>query len=633
MKKRTILLLMSLCIIGMLQAQVNKTVNVATAGTLSTLLTVTERNTVTNLTITGTIDARDFKTMRNSMPVLSDIDISGASIAYYKGINGTYTSTTTSIEFFANTIPSYSFLDPETSISKTTLKSFVYSSSVTTIGASAFSRCTGLTSFSILPTITKIENSAFWGCSGLTSIIIPSSISTIYESTFNSCSNLSSVTIPSSVTSILHSAFMNCISLSSITLPSSISVINESTFAYSGLTSLTIPSSVTTIKRFAFQYCPNLITVTIPTSVTSIEERAFESCSKLSYITIPSSVSVIPEYCFENCSELTTISIPAGITLIDNNSFENCISLTSISIPASVTTIEILSFDNCGAFFTVDPNNLNYSSIDGVLFNKQQTELVKCPISKTGNYIIPSTVTTIKESAFLDSKLTSITIPSTVTSIEFYSFGECLDLKSIYVRSATPINLTEATIFYDVDKTNCILYVPIGSKNLYSNSNYWKDFINIIEVPELGISQSTIEFPKTEGNTIIDVSSYTTWSATTNQSWITLNPNSESFGVGSLTITASPNTGAARTATVTLTTGATTKTITITQAAGTVTEVEQIAAVNCNIAVVNGKLEITNPENLPVTIFDMQGKQVTMNDVVKGVYVVTVGSYSQKVCL
>ena len=91
-----------------LQAQVSKTVN-CTAGALSTLLTVTEQNTVTNLTLTGTIDARDFKTMRDNMPVLAVIDMGAATIAVYTGTAGTNKTNTT---YGANTIPDFAFSRP-----------------------------------------------------------------------------------------------------------------------------------------------------------------------------------------------------------------------------------------------------------------------------------------------------------------------------------------------------------------------------------------------------------------------------------------------------------------------------------------------------------------------------------------
>src|SRR5665647_2040121 len=83
--KKLINLLLCFCFTILVQAQVSKTISVATAGKLNTLLTATEKTTITNLTITGTIDARDFKTMRDNMPALAVLDISSVTIAVYNG--------------------------------------------------------------------------------------------------------------------------------------------------------------------------------------------------------------------------------------------------------------------------------------------------------------------------------------------------------------------------------------------------------------------------------------------------------------------------------------------------------------------------------------------------------------------
>ena len=82
--KKAILFFLSMCITIMLQAQVSKSLE-CTAGFLADSLTSGEKNTITNLTLTGTIDARDFVTMRDSMPVLAVLDLSGATIATYTG--------------------------------------------------------------------------------------------------------------------------------------------------------------------------------------------------------------------------------------------------------------------------------------------------------------------------------------------------------------------------------------------------------------------------------------------------------------------------------------------------------------------------------------------------------------------
>ena len=301
MKKITLLLLfLSLYLVG--QAIVSKTVNITAGGLLSTL-TTTELSTVTNLTIAGTIDARDFVTMRDKMPVLAVLDISTVNIAAYNGNDGTFTDTL----YPANTLPEYSFYNQANGQGKTSLTTITIPSSVTSIGTGAFES------------------------SGLTSVTIPNSVTSILQGTFYGCSSLTTITIPSSVTSI-----------------------GDETFGYcSGLTSIHIPSSVTSIGTDAFAYCSGLTTISIPSSVTSISQSTFYGCSGLTSIDIPSSVTSIGDYVFVNCKDLTSITIPSSVTSIGTDAFAYCSGLTSISIPSSVTSIRSVAFGYCSGLTSI----------------------------------------------------------------------------------------------------------------------------------------------------------------------------------------------------------------------------------------------------------------------------------------
>ena len=202
-----------------------------------------------------------------------------------------------------------------------------------------------------------------------------------------------------------------------------------------GIEEVEIPDTVTEIGSYAFHNFLELKKINIPNSVTRIGHEAFLYCNNLTSIAISESVTSIGMHVFEECSSLTNITIPEGVTSIGDYAFSGCSSLTNIAIPESVTSIGDYAFSGCSSLtnINVSDNNRNYSSIDGVLFNKDKTEIIKYPEGKESkSYKIPNSVTSIGDWEFSGcSSLTNITIPESVTSIGYYAFLRCGSLTSI----------------------------------------------------------------------------------------------------------------------------------------------------------------------------------------------------------
>jgi hypothetical protein len=272
-----------------------------------------------------------------------------------------------------------------------------------------------------------------------TGVLTISGTGEMTDSPFGQNSNIiKSVIIENGVTSIGDSAFCHCKSLTNVTIGSSVTSIGESAFLRcTSLISITIPNSVTSIENEAFEDCTSLISVTIPNSVTSIGEYAFNYCISLTSVTIPNSVTSISDSAFKNCTSLKSVTIPDSVTSIDSYAFFKCTSLKSVKIPDSVTSIGSDAFLCCSSLTTIEVSNYNenYSSTDGILFNKDKSKLITYPAGKPNEtYEIPDSVTGIGYYAFYYCKsLKSVTIPGSVTSIGFSAFVYCTSLTSVNI--------------------------------------------------------------------------------------------------------------------------------------------------------------------------------------------------------
>lgn len=200
-------------------------------------------------------------------------------------------------------------------------------------------------------------------------------------------------------------------------------------------------------------------------AVAAIDDFTFHG-SSLTSINMPS-VETIGERAFEGCDSLTSVDMPS-IKTIGERAFENCKSLPSIKIPASCSTIGFCAFRGCSSLkdILVDEYNTKYTSIDGVLYDKEIKTLVCCPSDKR-HIDIPPTVITIADYAFHGcSSMSSIKIPVSCTSVGACAFEGCSSLEEILVDEGNTSYTSIDGVLYD-KKLSILMRCP-SKKNVSS---------------------------------------------------------------------------------------------------------------------------------------------------------------------
>jgi len=227
-------------------------------------------------------------------------------------------------------------------------------------------------------------------------------------------SSIETVNIGEGITSIGAEVFYGFENLKQVNFPDTLELIDEMAFASCrSLESVEVPDSVKYIEYCAFADCKSLLYADIGDSVRTLNDGVFSGCQALMYVRLGNSLESIYGLALSECSSLLTLEIPASVTFIR---------------PEALTGLKDLSK------IEVDSRNKAYSSEDGVLFNKDKTELVKYPVGETSTeYTIPDTVTCIQYSAFeYSSYLQTVTVPISVNEIDESAFAFCNIIKDVY---------------------------------------------------------------------------------------------------------------------------------------------------------------------------------------------------------
>ena len=360
-------------------------------------------------------------------------------------------------------------------------KSTVIPDGVTTIGSSAFSRCSGLTSVVIPGSVKTIGLDAFANCSGLETVTFSEGLGQLGQGVFYNCSSLKEVVLPNTLESIGSYAFDYCDGLTSVVIPGSVKTIELDAFAHcSGLESVTFSEGLEQLGQGVFYSCPSLKEVVLPNTLKSIGSGAFRECDGLTTVTLGASTDSIASYAFGGTS-LTDLYCYAQ-TLPETHSeiFVNGASGDYSTLELSGATLHVpeealetykstapwSEFGNIVAIAKyaedVEIGNLTYNintdsmtaEVSGyvteptgelVIPESVMYEGAVCKVTAIGSdafnrcsgitsVVIPNSVATIGVQAFVwCTGLSSLSIPNSVTTIEYGAFDGCNGLTSLTI--------------------------------------------------------------------------------------------------------------------------------------------------------------------------------------------------------
>ncbi len=187
-------------------------------------------------------------------------------------------------------------------------------------------------------------------------------------------------------------------------------------------------------------------------TVTRVGSYAFHNCTSLTRVRISESVVAIGGSTFYNCSSLTQVAIPGSVEKVGGSAFWSCKGLTQVTIPESLAAIGDYTFFGCIGLEEV---------------------------------VVPDSVTAIGTQAFCNCKgLRLVSIGRGVAKVGSYAFHDCTALESITFRNPEPPSCHRSTnVFGNVDKEVCVLRIPAGAREAYSEAYEWKDFPHIEEMP------------------------------------------------------------------------------------------------------------------------------------------------------
>ncbi|EAY12674.1 Leucine Rich Repeat family protein [Trichomonas vaginalis G3] len=289
--------------------------------------------------------------------------------------------------------------------------------------------------------LQTLGNGCFKSCSLLTTASFSgTSIKSIPDDCFRDCTKLTDIVLPSSITSIGSYSFYNCVSIGDIGIrDTQVSKIGRYSFSFSGLSTFESSKCLSELLLNSFE-SSSVSRVSI--CANNIPDGCFHNCTNLASLTLYEGIVTLSIMCFKGCTKLESFTIPSTTTTINSFAFQGCSSLNSVTLSQGSVLREVFggAFTDCDLLESIICNSASHTFRNGALMDADESNLIVfIPSSKITTFIVPSTMKTIGQYAFMGSKnlIRVICNGDTLTTIGFMSFANCVSLSFLYVSSSS----------------------------------------------------------------------------------------------------------------------------------------------------------------------------------------------------
>ncbi|MBR1653125.1 MAG: leucine-rich repeat domain-containing protein, partial [Alloprevotella sp.] len=461
---------------GMAAAQ-QRVVEVTTPGSLPTLITESEKYTITDLKVTGEINGTDVTLLRDMGGAknintktdgqLQRLDLSEARIV--AGGDAYFNWAGMAFRTADDVMGSYMFLYASK------IKSLKLPPAITAIGDQVFGSLVDLEEIEIPAGVKSIGVGCFINCNTIKSITLPDAVETLGTGCFQRMESLREVYFGDGLRELDNSVFLNDNALEKVhlgrnlqtfhpvvfyTLPAfhDFSCSEESPY-YKAVDGVLMSRDGGTLV--SYPCAREETTYEIPAGVHALGSHAFCNATSLERMTVPAGVEAVSEACFDGCQSLTEVTLGDGVKTICEGAFSGCIALERLSLPRTVETVEGGAFLECISLtdITVDASSQNLKVEDGALLSRDGGRLICLPAGLSGaDYVLPTSVHTLEPySMATHSTLREVYIPEHVTTVGDNAFYACEQLEECVF--SEKVETIGETVFYGSDKMDRVYFL------------------------------------------------------------------------------------------------------------------------------------------------------------------------------